>query len=150
MVEPFDSFQAALIRHVYEADAILIGGYGFADAHVNRALHNRLGGRAAEDRPPVMILERVRNQTGPMEFRRDMWAREACRTLSTDGRIFQGPGHPSPVVTAELDAEGGFEVASHRVALWHSGFVEAASRLDGILPWLSGTDDNVLIPPAVV
>jgi hypothetical protein len=47
LVEPFHSLHAALVRHVYEADAILIGGYGFADAHVNRALRNRVAGRTA-------------------------------------------------------------------------------------------------------
>jgi hypothetical protein len=44
--------QAALVRHVYEADAILIGGYGFADVHVNRALRNRLDGRPARNVRP--------------------------------------------------------------------------------------------------
>ena len=40
LVEPFHSFHSALVRDVYEADAILIGGYGFGDEHVNRALRN--------------------------------------------------------------------------------------------------------------
>lgn len=65
LVEPFHSLHAALVRHVYEAEAILIGGYGFADAHVNRALRNRLAGRAAEDRPPVVILHRADDRTDP-------------------------------------------------------------------------------------
>jgi hypothetical protein len=148
LVEPFHSLHAALVRHVYEADAVLIGGYGFADVHVNRALRNRLADRAAEDRPPVMILDRAGDRTDPMAFRHDLWAREVCRTLSTDGHFFHEPGHASPPVPHELAAKGSFEVASlHRVALWHGGFVEAESRLDGIVPWLFGADDNVLIPP---
>jgi hypothetical protein len=149
LVEPFHSFQAALVRHVYEADAILIGGYGFADVHVNRALRNRLAGHAVEYRSPVMILDRPHDRADPMAFRQDPWAREVCRTLSTDGHFFHEPGHASLPVPAELAAKGSFEVASlHRVALWHGGFVEAESRLDGIVSWLLGGDDNVLLPPA--
>ena len=148
LVEPFHSLHAALVRHVYEADAVLIGGYGFADVHVNRALRNRLSGRAAEDRPPVMILDRAGDRTDPMAFRNDLWAREVCRTLSTDGYFFE-PGHASPFIPAKPAAKGSFEVASrHRVALWHGGFVEAESRLDGIVRWFLGADDKELIPPA--
>lgn len=40
LVEPFHSYQAALVRDVSLADAIVLGGYGFTDAHVNRALRN--------------------------------------------------------------------------------------------------------------
>jgi SIR2-like domain len=147
LVEPFQSMQATLVRHVYEADAILIGGYGFADVHVNRALRNRLAG-AAEDRPPVMILDRADDETAPMTFRGDRWARELCQTLSTDGYFFFEPGHASPPVPSELAVKGSFEVAAaHRVALWYAGFVDAASRLDGIIPWLAGADDGALALP---
>jgi tetratricopeptide (TPR) repeat protein len=42
LFEPFQSYHASLVRHVHAADAILIGGYGFGDAHMNFALRNRL------------------------------------------------------------------------------------------------------------
>jgi hypothetical protein len=147
LVEPFHSLHAALVRHVYEADAILIGGYGFADVHVNRALHNRLAGLVAKDRPPVMILTSADRDADPMAFRDDLWAHELCRTLSTNGHFFHEPGQASPAKPSELAAGGTFEVAApHRVALWHAGFENAVSRLDGILPWLAGGDDAVLMP----
>jgi hypothetical protein len=134
-----------LVRHVYEADAILIGGYGFADVHVNRALHNRLAGLVATDRPPVMVLTSADREADPMAFRDDLWAQQLCRTLSTN--FFHGPGQASPRKPSELAAGGAFEVAPlHRVALWHAGFENAVSRLDGILPWLAGADDAVLMP----
>jgi len=117
--------------------------------HVNRALHNRIAALAVEDRPPVMILDYANYRTDPMAFRRDLWAYEVCQTLSTDGHFFHEPGHASPPVPSELAAKGAFEVAvPHRVALGHAGFADAASRLDGIPPWLAGTDDGVLIPRA--
>jgi hypothetical protein len=68
LVEPFHSLHAALVRHVYEADAILIAGYGFGDEHVNRALANRLASQACP-RPPVMVLTRSEERTDPMGIR---------------------------------------------------------------------------------
>jgi hypothetical protein len=60
---------ASLVRHVYAADAILIGGYGFGDVHINRALRNRLA--MPGKRPPVMVLDRANAKTDPMAFRED-------------------------------------------------------------------------------
>src|SRR5713101_8674016 len=56
LVEPFQSLYATLVRHAYEADAILIGGYGFSDPHINRALQNRMkcAAERREPRPPLM------------------------------------------------------------------------------------------------
>ena len=39
--EPFQTFHSSLVRHAYEANAILIIGYGFGDTHVNWVLKNR-------------------------------------------------------------------------------------------------------------
>jgi len=54
LVEPYSSFHAALVRDVYSADAILIGGYGFGDEHVNRALQNAFVERDA--RRPALVV----------------------------------------------------------------------------------------------
>jgi hypothetical protein len=145
LVEPFHSFHAALVRHVYAADAILIGGYGFADVHINRALRNRLVAR--EHRPPAMILDLAGNRTDPMAWRYDAWAYELCAALNASGHVFSEPGHSSPTAPSELLTRGAFEVTTpHRVALWYGGFGAAAGRLDGILPWLDGAADEVLAP----
>ena len=149
LVEPFHSLHASLVRHVYSADAFLIGGYGFGDIHVNRALQNRLSRPGAKT--PVMVLDYARIDTSPMAFRHDSWAYELSTTLGAPGNYFSEPGHTSPPPPAELAARGAFEVsAQHRVALWHRGFCEAASRLDSILPWLDGQTDEVLIPVSVI
>ncbi|MGB8031445.1 MAG: SIR2 family protein [Terracidiphilus sp.] len=146
LVEPFHSFHAALVRHVYAADAILIGGYGFADVHINRALRNRLA--ISGKRLPVIVLDQAGSKTDPMAFRYDPWAIELCAALNASGNNFLEPGHTSPPMPSELAATGAFEVsAPHRVAIWYGGFAEAATRLDGILPWLGGQSDDALIPP---
>jgi hypothetical protein len=145
LVEPFHSLHAALVRHLYAADAILIGGYEFADVHINRALRNRLVGPSTNI--PVLVLDRAGSKTDPMAFRDDFWANELCTALNTSSSHLLEPGHASPPLPSELAATGAFEVsAPHRVALWYGGFGEAANRLDGILPWLDGQSDDVLIP----
>ena len=145
LVEPFHLFHAALVRHVYAADAILIGGYGFTDVHINRALRNRFAIPAR--RLPVMVLYHAGSKTDPMAFRYDPWAFELCAALNASGNYFFEPGHTSPPIPSELAATGAFEVSTpHRVAIGYGGFGEAATRLDGILPWLDGQPDDVLIP----
>jgi|SRR5882724_1147184 len=148
LIEPFQSFYAAFIRHVYEADAILIGGYGFGDAHINRALQNRLAHLGA--RPPVIVLTKSHSKTDPMQFCGDTWGFDLCETLSVDGGSFSERGYSAPPSIAELIAKKTFELSSlYRVAIWHGGFVESVDRLDGILPWLDGhAPDSVLAPPA--
>ncbi len=39
--EPYQTFHASLVRHAYEADVLLIIGYGMGDSHVNWAIKNR-------------------------------------------------------------------------------------------------------------
>jgi hypothetical protein len=142
LAEPFHSFYSALIRRAYEADAILIGGYGFGDVHVNRALQNRLD--PTKPRTPVMVLSRT-TEPDPMEFRDDWWAKMLCIALNAPSGYAE-PGHASPPVITELVASDGFEVAAaHRVAIWHGGFVEAARRLDAIVPWLAGTAGDAVL-----
>jgi SIR2-like domain len=150
LTEPFHSFYASLIRRTYEADAILIGGYGFGDMHVNRALQNRLD--PTKPRPPVLVLTRApepdpvrKIYPDPMAFRGDWWAKYLSISLNAPNG-FAEPGHAAPPDITDLIARDGFEVSSlHRVAIWHGGFVEATRRLDAILPWLEGTAaDSIL------
>jgi hypothetical protein len=143
LAEPFQSFYAALIRRIYEADAILVGGYGFGDVHVNRALQNRLEGPGP--RAPVMVLTRSASDTMPMELRRDEWGFKVGLVLHAPAQ-YREPGHAAAPDIAKLIAKNGFEVCSpNRVAIWHSGFVEATRRLGAIVDWLDGSaDDGVL------
>jgi hypothetical protein len=145
LVEPFHSFHAALVRHVYEADAILIGGYGFADEHVNRALNNRLAD--ATNRPPVLVLDKATDSVRPTSLRDDAWAKGMTGALAAPRGFFKEPGEPEFLdLPAHLAARHAFEVLRPSgVALWHGGFVEATVRLDSIVEWLSGADDSALL-----
>ncbi len=145
LVEPFHSLHSALVRHAYEADAILIGGYGFGDEHINRALMNRVKDRPKE-RPPVMVLDKATDCAEPTFRRDDFWVTELTRTLQASRRTFQEPGAPEFLhAPSVLAARAAFEVSHGRkVALWHGGFVEATSRLDSIVAWLSTSNESVL------
>ncbi len=135
LTEPFHSLYSAFVRHVYEADAVLLGGYGFADVHVNRTLQNRF--ESSPSRPPVMILGYATPKTDPMKFRHDPWAYELSQSLLAPGDFFQELGHPSPPRPLELAEKRVFEVSlMHKVAIWHGGFASAANVLDQIIGWL--------------
>ncbi|NQE61394.1 SIR2 family protein [Caulobacter sp. RHG1] len=139
--EPFHSMHAALVRHTYRADAILIGGYGFADVHVNRALRNRLRDLAPSSRPPIMVLDWASPQTPAMPERRDAWSRNLDRALAAPAGLFTDPSGQGWAHSARLAGPGGFEVsASARTAIWRGGFLEAAAHVEAIADWLSGAD----------
>jgi hypothetical protein len=151
LFEPFHSYHASLIRHVHAADAILIGGYGFGDAHINFALRNRLRLTSdrlrVQERPPVMVLTLADETTRPMRRRDDLWARELGVSLctGTQGHFFLEPGNPSDPIPAELAMRGTFEIdAQHRVAVWYGGFTEAVQRLPNVIQWLDSGFDNAL------
>lgn len=145
LVEPFHSFQSALVRHVYEAEAILTGGYGFGDEHVNRALRNRLATWSLNC-PPVMVLDRPADGTERTLLRDDTWSIELARTLRAPSNLFREPGNEQfALPPRELSANGGFETANGLgVAVWHGGFGEATSKLPAIVEWLSSGNDYAL------
>ena len=141
LADPYQTFYSALIRHVQEADSILIAGYGFGDLHVNRAIQNRFE-RNYDDRssPQVVVLEKsspARFHTGRLELNQ-FWSYELKHTLKTtfsDGHRY--PFENSSTVE-EFIAQKEFETdRKDRVAIWHEGFREALSAVDKIVEWLS-------------
>ncbi len=142
--EPFSTYHASLVRDTALADAVILGGYGFTDMHVNRALQNVLSVNAS--RPPVCVLDYALENTDPMDFREDRWARALTRALHAPGP-YAAPGHVHPPVPRELAETVNFELsAPHRVAIWHGGFVGAERASGRMLDWLEGGDDIGLAP----
>jgi hypothetical protein len=140
LVEPFHSFHATLARHLYDADAILIGGYGFGDAHVNRALKNSLQRRLVQQpaQPvPVMILDKQEDGWS-LDSRQDQWSRQMRDTLSAGFFRCEALEPRDPSAPANLVPGRSFEISDiHRVAVWHGGFHEAAEQSDRIVGFLS-------------
>jgi SIR2-like domain len=115
--EPFLTFYSVLPKHAHEADAILIGGYGFGDAHVNNVLASVMTNPNSR-RPPVVVLGHTSIPTA------------MAQTLAGAG-------------TTWLDEKthAGFKsstnVLGNRVLFWQGGFENAAPELRSIVTWLS-------------
>lgn len=140
LADPAQSFHASLVRHIHEADAVLIAGYGFGDAHVNRALRNRfeLKHLEPEGGPAVVVIEksdpargsianqqrfdfRARGLTGSLKCNFDQNMRQLGNTMSAEYFIQNN----------ELETD-----VMNRVAVWHGGFLEALGSVDEIIAWL--------------
>lgn len=140
LAEPYQTFHATLGRHVYEADAILIIGYGFGDPHVNRAIQNRFDLLDREDRryPKVVILEKScpgRPRTGRLEINK-FWSWQMKETLNTS---FQDilPSKDERTVECLIQKKR-FEVSRDgRVAIWHGGVCKAFSAVECVIERLN-------------
>ena len=135
LADPYQTFYAALVRHVHEADAILIAGYGFGDLHVNRALRNRFDHPANDAAlPQVVVLTKScpdSPQTASHQSH-EFWAYQLTHTLGT--KFPTTKEHLDRKLTvAQFIQRHEFETDLHdRVAIWHGGFIEALSSLDEI------------------
>ena len=138
LIEPFHSFYAAFASHVYKADAILIGGYGFGDVHVNRTLRNCLEARMLgndKKRPPVMVLTKSQDGECPMNIRQDNWGIDLQQALLCS-HGFECETLDAPRYDGRLSIRS-FEWAPLlNVGIWHGGFCETADHLNRITRFL--------------
>lgn len=140
LVDPYQTFYSALVKHAQEADAFLIVGYGFGDLHVNKALRNRCERRDDKaSAPQVVVLEKSPDgklQTASLQSH-DFWAYQLTHTLDTRFRITEA--HLKRELTVASVVENGkFETdQTSRVAIWHGGFLEALPAVTKITDWLS-------------
>lgn len=147
LLEPFNSYQSALVRDAYAADAILLGGYGFTDMHVNRALKNALM-RRREQRPPVLVLDWADELTDPISFRHDRWAWVLMDVLYAPSQSYAAPGRKAPTPPSDLKSRQTCELSSvHRTAIWYGGFLAAADAVPRLSVWLAGGAGTLLAPP---
>jgi hypothetical protein len=131
--DPAQSFYAALVRHVHEADAILLVGYGFGDVHVNRALQNRYRQFPynPDRRPPIIIITKTTPQDATIGERQgyEFYAWELTHTINT--RFPSSGESAGPVSTiSELIEQNAFETCNFgRASVWHNGFIEASGHM---------------------
>ena len=138
--DPYQTYYSSLVRNVHEANAILLGGYGFGDLHVNRALRNRFEGPDdVRPHPRVVILAKScpeRYRTARLEGHQ-FWSWELTHTLKTT--FADGSGFPSKDDrrVGELIERDEFETdRTSRTAIWHDGFCEALRAADRVTEWL--------------
>lgn len=141
LADPSQSIYAALVRHVHQADAVLVAGYGFGDVHVNRALRNRFkrSSIGPNGRPPVVLLTKT-TLPGPLIADRqghEFFAWEMTHTFKTTFPISSGtPG--AQFSLPELLNQNEFEHDySQRVAVWHGGFTEVRDHMSRVVDLLN-------------
>ncbi|MGN6514427.1 MAG: SIR2 family protein [Rhizomicrobium sp.] len=138
--DPSQALYSSLVRHVHEADAIIVAGYGFGDVHVNRALKNTFDAFLYNpaDRPPVAVLTKTSPPTMTIGEREghEFFAWELTHSINARfGKI--GAENPTPPIS-ELLAEKRFEYSANtRAAVWHGGFLEIESRMNELIAFLS-------------
>jgi hypothetical protein len=145
--EPFLTLYSCLPRHVQEADAILIGGYGFGDSHINSILRNAIRAKAnRRKRPPVLVLDYNPGRQ-PVAQRVDAWSVALRATLRVPPQSFRSPANRAKRHFTKLPAKlppRVFERSNRApVAIWNGGFTAAAKQLAKIVPWLDG-DESAL------
>jgi hypothetical protein len=139
--EPYQTFYSSLVRHSFEADAVLIGGFGFSDMHVNFVLRNRFASGLPP--PPIMILDWAAPSVpaDPIAFRNDEWTSNIGSAIPVNLNEFHAPGHSSPMAANEISAIDSFDtsrLSDPPVAIWYGGFEGAIRRVNEIVQWLSG------------
>ena len=141
LAEPAQTLFASMTRHVQQADAFLIAGYGFGDFHVNRALQNRfaLAHNANRGRPNVVVVTKTNRDGLRMADRqgRDYLAWEVTHTLAT--RFATAEATPAPPWSlAEMIDHGHFETDYWgRARIWHGGFSELAGQAERLVEALT-------------
>jgi len=133
--EPFQTFYSTFPRHAYEADAILIGGYGFGDKHINSVLTNVL--LNPRKKIPIMLLEKSTINTCPKigeiaspRTNSSPWTR-AQNTLRLEGL-----GRPGPMRAIHHPEFEYLDDRRRPTAIWLNGFETACSKLDTVAKWL--------------
>ena len=141
LAEPYQTFYSTLVRHVHEANAILIVGYGFGDLHVNRAIQNRFELSESDERPypKTIILEKSppqRCRTGYYLESNKFWSWQMTHTLNTS--FYDGSKHPlgDGRRVEDLVAKDECEIdVEDRVAIWHGGVRKAFAAVDQFIEW---------------
>lgn len=140
LADPFQTFYSSLVRHAQEANAFLFAGYGFGDLHVNRSLRNGFD-RAGDAAPPpkAVVLEKSSDRQLQTASRQshDYWAYQLTHTLNVRFRITEAHLEGKPTVAPFIQDERLETDIKRRVGIWHGGFQEALSCVDGIGDWLS-------------
>ncbi len=145
--EPFLSFYSRLVGHMNEADAIIIGGYGFGDPHINSVLASALRQKAiVATRPPVIVLDYHSERHGLAKRGAEPKVSAMGRALRVQVHTFRAPsqrGEPQWLNLPDAIPADEFEQPLPRdhplpVAVWNGGFLAACRHAARIAKWLEG------------
>ncbi len=140
--DPYLTFYSTLIRHAHAADAIVIGGYGFGDSHINAVLKTVMQAKSsAHERPPVLVIDQETNARA-IAKRNDRWSSGLSRALHISAQSFRCRSERTRQSCRDLPDQvpaGEFEQSSQApVAIWNQGFTSASVHLPEMVRWLEG------------
>lgn len=145
--EPFLTFYSSLVRHMHDADALMIGGYGFGDPHINSILENAIRARAkGPGRPPIVVLDWNADHRPTAKRVGDQWVAAMRHALRVPPSSFRDAKHraetqamnlPDRVTPGEFEesVQGKYAVP---VSIWNQGFVGGAEKAEEIAARLDG------------
>lgn len=133
--EPFSQYYMSLDRKIYESDAILFLGYGFADLHLNSQLEfirfNQKKNRK------VVIVDYANDDVESLRSRHDSWSDGLFQSLPINNRDLE---KRAPVTIDYFKNNLSFERNTnpkHHLSIWYNGFLEACKNPDKIIRELS-------------
>jgi hypothetical protein len=133
--EPFQTYYSSFRRHAYQADAIVIGGYGFGDSHINSVITNAIAHRRRK--VPVLIIDKAEMDGAPKLGQVVVPGRTASPWERAQSTLrFTGLNKPGPIAVPYFP---GFEfLDDYRAptALWTGGFETASSVSEAMVRWL--------------
>lgn len=135
---PFRTYYAEMDRLIFESDAALFMGYGFADNHINEAFSDY---RDSRNRKVAIIDYACRNTTtAGSGFDTDHAPiSKAMNIFTTDIRDMECLGRKTPQTVEELKNKAEFEVStnySRPLSVWYGGVLDACSNADKVLKQL--------------
>lgn len=125
--EPFRSYYNCLERAIFEADAILLVGYGMADEHINGIFEEYF---EKNPRKPVLIATLSEANHDPIPFRCDPWIDNLCKIFHVNAHDFSCKGHSAPADIYSLKRKNLCEIniKNESIAVWHNGVLGLADH----------------------
>lgn len=129
--EPFIQYYMTLDRKIYESDAILFLGYGFADIHFN-SLFEFIRFDPSKTRK-VVIVDYANDNTETFQHRSDSWSDGISQTVPFNHYEIE---RPLRYDINEFKKNKTFERNSnpnHPIAIWYNGLLEACKNPRSII-----------------
>jgi SIR2-like domain len=132
--QPFAQYFMQLDRLIFESDAILFIGYGFADLHLNKMFPFVRFDR--RKRRKVVVLDYAGDKEDGLAFRHDDWTFGLFGAIPTNGNEMGAIGRHEPHPAIYYKNRQAFERSAnpeYPLSVWYNGLLEACQHPDFFL-----------------
>ncbi|HLA52760.1 MAG TPA: SIR2 family protein [Flavitalea sp.] len=131
--EPFASYFMQMDRLIYESDAILFIGYGFADEHLNSLFpFIRYDGRKRK----VVVIDYATDDEDGLHFRQDDWTYGLFSAIPSNAYEMGDGKHAWANATSYFKSRNLLEKSINQeypLAIWYNGLLKACEHPDTVL-----------------